>query len=242
MSHGTNDESARVFADRERPPVFPVCLLVDVSWSMTGSPQDAVRPIDAVNKVLPELQQVILDNPGTGEIARVALVTFSDTAECVLPLSDLKYATLPVLQPQSGTNFAPGLRTARQALVDGITGLGRGTRFHRPVVFFISDGEHIAAEDWAPAFRQLASREDKFGAEVVSFGFGQANRDVITQVSTRHAFFAAEQDPAKAVEDILHTVIRSIQTTSSSFSAGAAAGLSVPHSGTSLIQLPVNTV
>lgn len=92
------------------------------------------------------------------------------------------------------------------------------------MVFFLSDGQHNAGQSWKDDFDRLRSREDKYGAEVVSFGFGQANREVIAQVSTQHAFFATDMDPAVAVKEILHTVLLSIKTTSGSFRAGARRG------------------
>ncbi|GGK16377.1 hypothetical protein GCM10011583_55360 [Streptomyces camponoticapitis] len=204
-----------------------------MSGSMSGP------PMAAMNTALPTMQRAILDDPLTGEIARVAVVTFSDSASCVLTLSDMAHARMPALSPQGGTNFAEGFRVAREALVDGIGGLGRGVRYHRPVVFFLSDGQHNAGKDWKGDFDRLRSREDKYGAEVVSFGFGQANREAIAQVSTQHAFFATDVDPAVAVKEILNTVLLSIKTTSGSFQAGGAAGLSVPQS-TGLTPLPVH--
>ncbi|PSM38209.1 hypothetical protein C6Y14_38385 [Streptomyces dioscori] len=220
------------FSESERPPVFPVCLVLDVSWSMAGP------PLAAVNAMLPEIKQVILDDHATGEIARLAMVTFSDHAERVMPLTDLKYAVPPVLAPQGGTNFAAGLRTAYETLREGISGLGRGSTYHRPVVFFVSDGEHNSSEDWTGPFRDLTSKEDKYGAEVVSFGFGQANRSVIAQVSTNFAFYANDGDPAAAVREILSTVVRSIRTTSGSFNSSGGGALSVPV-GQALSQLPL---
>lgn len=220
------------FSGVERPAVFPLCFLLDVSYSMAGP------ALDAVNTSLGEIKQAILDDPGAGEIARLTVVTFSDSAQTVLELTDLKDAQLPYLTPQSNTNFAAGLRTARQALRSGISGLGRGARFHRPVVFFVSDGEHNARDDWRAPFKELTGREDKYGAEVVSFGFHDANRQVIQQLSTRYAFFANDTDPAAAVREILKTIMMSIRTTSSSFTSPTGAALSVPHDSSKLTQLP----
>ncbi|MFF5026323.1 vWA domain-containing protein [Streptomyces collinus] len=222
------------FSNVERAPVFPVCLCLDVSYSMAGA------PMTAVNQALPEIKKAIEDDPGTGEIARLAVVTFSDRSDCVLPLTDIAYADMPTLTPQGGTNFAAGLRTAGEALRDGIKGLGKGSAYHQPVVFFISDGEHNAHEDWTHARAAVTAKEDKYGAQIVSFGFGKANREAIQRVSTGFAFFTDESDPATAVREILHVVIRSIRTTSSSFSSGTGGALSVPHEGTRLTQLPLS--
>ncbi|MCH0565768.1 MULTISPECIES: VWA domain-containing protein [unclassified Streptomyces] len=222
------------FSNVERPPVFPVCLCIDVSYSMAGS------PMKAVNDALPEIKSAIKGDPATGEIARLAVVTFSDRAETRLPLTDIAYADMPSLTPQGGTNFDVGLRASGDALRDGIRALGKGSAYHQPVIFFISDGEHNAAVDWTHAWAQVTSKDDRYGAQIVSFGFGQANRDAIRQVSTGFAFFTDESDPGAAVREILRTVVRSIRTTSSSFSSASGGVLSVPLDGTKLTQLPLD--
>ncbi|MEU9349080.1 VWA domain-containing protein [Streptomyces sp. NPDC048278] len=222
------------FSNVERPAVFPVCLCIDVSYSMTGA------PMTAVNEALPEIKSAIKGDPSTGEIARLAVVTFSDRADIVLPLTDIAYADMPVLAPQGGTNFDVGLRTAGDALRDGIKGLGKGSAYHQPVIFFISDGEHNAGVDWTHTQGQITSKDDKYGAQIVSFGFGQANRDAIQRISTGFAFFTDESDPGTAVREILRTVLRSIRTTSSSFSSATGGALSVPLDGTKLTQLPLD--
>ncbi|MFI7234687.1 VWA domain-containing protein [Streptomyces cyaneofuscatus] len=223
------------FSKDERFAIFPVVLVVDVSLSMKGG------PLVEINKALPEMQQAIIDDPTTGEVARIAVVTFSDSASCVLPLADMAHAQLPLLSIQGGTNFAEGLRVARETIRSGIQSYPTGTSYHQPVVFFISDGEHNAYEHWDTAFAQLTDRQDKYGAQVVSFGFGEANRDVIAQVSTGNAFFSRDVDPAVAVREILHTILRSIRTTSSSLRSGVSAGLTVPTDADHFTPLPVRT-
>jgi uncharacterized protein YegL len=114
------------FAQDERHPVFPVFLVIDVSYSMEG------EPIDAVNRALPELREMIGDDPQVGEIARVSIITFSDTARSVLPLCDVNQMTMPMLAPEAGTNFAAAFRVARQQIEDEIRGLGKGTGSTNP--------------------------------------------------------------------------------------------------------------
>jgi uncharacterized protein YegL len=221
------------FAENEKFPIFPVILVIDVSLSMNGG------PLSEINKALPEMQQAIIDDPTTGEVARIAVVTFSDSAACVLPMCDMAQAQLPILTVQGGTNFTEGLRVARETIVSGIQAYPRGTSYHQPVVFFLSDGEHNAYQHWGGEFARLTAKEDKYGAQVVSFGFGEANRDVIAQVSTGNAFFSRDIDPAVAVREILHTILRSIRMTSSSLRSGIAAGLAVPTDPDHFTALPV---
>jgi uncharacterized protein YegL len=191
--------------------IFPVFLLIDVSASMSGG------PIDAVNAALPELKTEMLSNPTVGEIARVAVLTFSDEGRTVVPLCDLADADIPEIMVEGGTNFAAGFRELKRAIDSGMAALPKGTPVYRPVAFFMSDGEHMAREDWKPALDQLRDKSWKFAPEVVAFGFGNANREVIRRVATRFSFEAKDQDPVVQVREIMNALIGSIRTTSTSF-------------------------
>jgi uncharacterized protein YegL len=225
------------FAEEERFPVFPVFLLIDVSGSMAG------EAMNAVNLALPQLKQAIASDPASGEIARIGIVTFSDGARVVLPLSDLLHVQMPALRAGGLTNFAAAFRMIRMEIEGGIRSLGRGTRFHKPVVFFVSDGQDVAGENWPQALRELTDREFKFAPEIVTFGFGGADPQVLGQISTRYAFMAKDTDPAAAVREIISTLIASIKTTSGSLAgAGHQSGLLVQPNPDQFTALPVQTV
>lgn len=223
-------------ATEESFPVFPVFLLVDVSQSMSGA------PIEAVNLALPELKQVIQRDPTAGEIARIGVLTFSDSARVVLPLSDLHHVDMPSLSPEGGTNFAAAFRAAKLEIERGIRGIGKGTRFHKPVAFFVSDGQHMARENWEQELKELTDRSFKFAPEIVTFGFGDANPRVLGQISTRHAFMAKTTDPVSAVREIIATLIASIKTTSRSFAGVGDGQLLVQPDPNKFTPLPTQTV
>lgn len=191
--------------------IFPVFLLVDVSASMAGG------PIEALNAALPELKNEMLSNPTVGEIARVALVTFSDEARVVLPLGDLAFAELPEVLVEGGTNFAAALRGLRQAIDQGMSSLPKGTPVYRPVAFFMSDGDHTAKEDWAGALAAVQDNGWKYRPEIVAFGFGEAKDDALRRIATRFCFRATDRDPVVQVREIMNALIGSIRTTSTSF-------------------------
>ncbi|WP_328328288.1 VWA domain-containing protein [Kribbella sp. NBC_00382] len=191
--------------------IFPIFLLVDVSASMAGG------PIEALNSAMPEIQKAMLSDPTVGEIARVALVTFSDVARTVIPLCDLADASIPEVMVESGTNFAAGFREAKSAIDSGLRSMPKGTPFYRPVVFFMSDGEHIAREDYRQALSELKDPNWKLAPEVVSFGLGEAKVEPLKEIATRFAFMAKDTDPAVAVKEIINALISSIRTTSRSF-------------------------
>jgi uncharacterized protein YegL len=201
--------------------IFPVFIVIDVSASMAGG------AIEAVNAAIPELQKEMRRNPTVGEIARVAVVTFSDESRVLIPLTDLAYAELPEIMVEGGTNFAAGFRGTREAIENGLRSLPKGTPVYRPVVFFMSDGQHTALERWEPALEQLKDRSWKFSPEVVAFGFQDADREMMQRIASRHAFLVKDHlDPVVQVREIMNALIGSIRTTSTSFrDPGQADGL-----------------
>lgn len=221
------------FSHEESHPVLPVYLLVDVSYSMAGA------PIDAMNAALPRLKDAIKRDPVMGEMARISLITFSDQARVALPISDLLYAELPELHAESGTNFAAAFRCARTEIESSIRSLGKGTSFHKPVVFFLSDGEHVADEDWEGPLRDLTDRSWMFNPEIVAFGFGDANEASLGAIATRHAFMSKDIDPVVQVREIISTLIQSIKTTSGSLHQEGAGGLIVEADSEKFTPLPV---
>ena len=204
-------------AAEETFPVFPVFLVVDVSGSMAGA------PIDAVNGALPQIKEVVEKEPMVGEIARIGLITFADGARCDMPLSDLAYVDVPTLRTGNLTNFSAAFRLAKTEIEDGIRGLGKGVKFHKPVVFFVSDGEHTVESDadWQTPLRALTDDSSNYAAEVVVFGFGSANRDTLGEIATRYCFFSTDHDAAASVKEIIRTLISSLRTTSGMMMRGA---------------------
>jgi uncharacterized protein YegL len=191
--------------------IFPVFMVVDVSASMAGG------PIQALNQSLPELKKEMLSNPTVGEIARVALVTFSNVGRTVIPLADLADVEIPEIAVEGGTDFGAAFRETKNAIQTGLGALPKGTPIYRPVVFFMSDGEHQARTDWTEALDQLRDRSWKFAPEVVSFGFGRSNEENLRRVATRFSFMAKDAPPEVQVREIINALIGSIRTTSTSF-------------------------
>jgi uncharacterized protein YegL len=213
--------------------IFPIFLLVDVSASMAGG------PIEALNAAIPEIQKAMLSDPTVGEIARVALVTFSDVARTALPLCDLVEASIPEVMVESGTNFAAAFREVKVAIDSGLHSLPKGTPFYRPVVFFLSDGEHIAREDYRQALSELKDPSWKLAPEVVSFGLGEAKQETLKEIATRFAFMSKDVNPAAAVKEIINALISSIRTTSRSFhDPNQADGLRIDAPAENFARLP----
>jgi uncharacterized protein YegL len=205
------------FSDVERHPIFPIFLLLDVSLSMQGP------PIDAINIALPELKRAIEEDPTTGELARVGLITFADSARLAIPLSDLADVQLPCVKAEGRyTNFADAFASARKYIESGVKNMGKGTRFFTPVIFLITDGRHNWHEDWRSAHARILDRSWKFRSEIVVFGFGSASPEEIRALGSRPhlTFLARDQAAASVVKEIISTLLGSIKTTSGSIRAG----------------------
>lgn len=225
--------------DSELYAVFPVFMLVDVSASMAGG------PIEAVNAAIPDLKDEMLSNPLVGEIARVCVVTFSDIGRTVIPLCDLAGAEIPEIMVEGGTNFAAAFREVKSAITQGLHSLPKGTPFYRPVVFFMSDGEHTAKEQWDVALGELTDKSWKYAPEIVCFGIGDAARDTtaLRRIGPRFAFLAKEIDPAAQVREIMNALLNSIRTTSTSFRDPAQAeGLHIEAPAEHFAPLPKMTL
>jgi uncharacterized protein YegL len=223
----------------ERYAVFPFYLCLDVSASMAG------EPIAGVNRQLPLLRAGVGEDPAIAEIVRFAIITFSDVAHTVLPLSDLSLVEeVPELVAQGRTSYAAAFDHLRQSIeADYHAGRFAGDRWYRPAVVFISDGRPTDPEEhWLAAHRRLTDPSWKRHPNILSFGFGDAAAEVLAQVSEskpNRAFIAAEgAEPAKVVPELMAGLIQSIVSSSASVYSGTAQ--LIPPDVPSMSPIPVD--
>src|ERR1700751_4893289 len=114
----------------ERYAVFPFYLCLDVSASMAGA------AIDSVNQQLPLLRASVGEDPAIAEVIRFGVVTFSDVARTVLPLSDLSLVEgVPAVSAQGRTSYAAAFDHLREAIEsDYQSSRANGDRWYRPAV------------------------------------------------------------------------------------------------------------
>src|ERR1700752_2171673 len=96
---------APVPAGRVRGRVLPMYFVGDESHSMAGD------PIQAVNQGLIDLRDEVAKHPLIGKKVRFGIITFADSAQTRLELSELSEdLILPVLAPRGrGTSYASAL-------------------------------------------------------------------------------------------------------------------------------------
>lgn len=223
----------------ERYAVFPFYLCLDVSASMAG------EPIESVNRQLPLLRAAVGEDPAVAEVIRLGVVTFSDTAQTVLPLSDLSLVeAVPPVTAQGRTSYAAAFDHLRTVIEDDYQkGRAAGDRWYRPAVLFISDGRPTDEPSrWRAAHQRLTTGEWRRHPNILTFGFGDAAPAILAEVSEskpNRAFIAKEgAEPAQVVPELMAGLVQSIVSSSASVYTGEAQ--LVPPQVPSMTPIPVD--
>ncbi len=172
--------------------VLPIYFVGDESHSMSGP------PIAAVNQGLIDLRDEVAKHPLLGKKVRFGIITFADTAQTRLELSELsEELMLPTLAPRGrGTSYAAALEALRQAIPADIALLkSTGYQVHRPTVFFLSDGQPTEKEDrWRARLDELTDSSFRERPNILAFGVGNAEPKVIQRLasSPRYGFMMSE--------------------------------------------------
>jgi uncharacterized protein YegL len=162
--------------------VLPMYFVGDESHSMAGD------PIGAVNQGLIDLRDEVAKHPLIGKKVRFGIITFADTAETRLQLSELSEdLVLPTLAPRGrGTSYASALEALRETIPADVALLkGSGYQVHRPSVFFLSDGQPTEkADKWRKRLEELKDPGFRERPNVLAFGVGEADPEVIRELAT----------------------------------------------------------
>lgn len=220
--------------------LLPFYLVCDESGSMAGA------PIDAINSSLPDVHAEIGSNPVVADKTRFCLIGFSDKADVLLPLCDLSTLTsMPKLRADGTTNYQAAFETLKQTIDDDVKNLkSQGHTVYRPAVFFLSDG-HPNKNQWQTAFQALTDPNWTSRPNILAFGFGAADENVIRQVATTRAFMAnGTMGPADALREFAESLIRSIVNSATPSAANPAGGvnLSMPDTVPGFTTIPAPAI
>lgn len=200
---------------KENGILLPFYLVIDVSFSMSGT------KLDTANTILPEVCDALAKNPILNDKVRFGMIDFSDDARVVLPLCDVSTVTqLPELVVRGGTSYGVAFKFLRRQLESDITQLrADGYKVHRPAVFFLSDGE--PADDWKADFETLTEYDSvsdkgfKYHPVVVPCGVESADRDVMRELvhplnKSKLYMMKAGGDAAAAIKAMAEVLISSV--------------------------------
>jgi uncharacterized protein YegL len=201
--------------------VMPFYVVCDVSWSMKDD-------MGSLNKALQELWQSIIDEPVVDDVARISLLTFSDSASVAVRLGQAIESRPPQLTEQGGTNYGAGFRLLAETIEQDRQALkSQGYKIFGPCAFFLTDGEPLDV-NWSDTFRATLTYDQQTGVGnkthpvFVPFGFRDAPEQIMRQLAypvekgrwyhTRTSNVKDALDGVLAV--IMRTVMRSTITAS----------------------------
>jgi uncharacterized protein YegL len=191
--------------------VLPMYFVGDESHSMAGA------PIAAVNQGLIELRDEVAKHPLIGKKVRFGIITFADTAQTRLELSELSEdLMLPTLSPRGrGTSYASALEALRHTIPGDVALLkASGYQVHRPSVFFLSDGQPTEKADrWRARLAELKDARFKERPNILTFGVGDADPEVIQELATapRYAFMMTDGvSTAGAISEFAASMLNSM--------------------------------
>ncbi len=209
-----SDEGGRATGEQ----ILPFYILCDESASMAYN-----GGIDAINEGLPELHAAIAADPLVSDKSRICLISFSDDAEVLVPLSRAAdIDQMPGMQERGATCYGEAFRMLKALIPQDIANLkADGYQVFRPAVFFISDGEPTDS-DWRDSHRELTDRaSNPHAPNIIAFGVDTADAKTIAEVGAtggRTAAFLAETgiDPGNALKEIMRSLTNSIVQSASS--------------------------
>jgi hypothetical protein len=211
-------------------------LLVDVSYSMDGA------PLDAVNRILPEVVDTIEESPTLGDVVRFGALDFADEARTVLPLGDLRdVKAIPQFTARGGTSYAAAFRQLRQEIESDLAQLRReGFKVYRPAVFFVTDGAPTdAVPELRAAFAELTDPVFRGRPNIIPFGVTpELPKSVLdpwvypkqgdSGMPMRSYVYGGSGDAATAIRQIAEVLISSIVASANSVNDAGTAGGFVP--------------
>lgn len=199
--------------------VLPFYLLCDESESLGG------ESIDAINQQLVDLHAEIVADPVVSDKAYFGIVAFSDDAATILPLSDLHdVREIPLLAAGGEANYTAAFTHMKAQITYDIDRLkSAGTRAYRPAVFFISDGKP-SDPDWGRAYADLVDRSYGYRPNIISFGVGGGNPDIIGKIGTLAAYQASSADEVPSVlREFAHSLTKSVVQSTNAAATGRVA-------------------
>lgn len=122
---------------------------------------------------------------------RLAVLGFSDDVRTRQELSDMRSVeALPELEIRGSTNYGAAFRDLQGRIPRDLGKLKRDQYgVHRPVVFFLSDGQPTDGRTWHEPHRALTDRQATAAApNIIACGIGTARADTMVEVATRQEF------------------------------------------------------
>lgn len=222
----------------QKQQVLPFYVVCDESYSM-------VDEIDNLNNYLSELHEAIGADPVVSDKTRFCVIGFSDTAEVLLPLSELsEVEQIAGLTAKQSTNYDAAFQLLRDTIERDVAMLkGDGHQVYRPAVFFLSDGQPNN-DHWVGSYNRLTDAAWKPHPNIVAFGISQeADADTIQKVATFKAFMVNPGvSPTTALHEFAKALTKSIVKSGTALAQDGQVTLQVPEKVEGFTELKVDEV
>src|SRR4051794_36560428 len=195
---------------REAWPFYIVCDVSRSMWDPGMNSGTSTTPHLVTSHALPDMLQQLEDDPYARDTAHLAIVTFADDVEVVLPLTHLRQQIQTVPQVPRGTNtqYNKIFQWLNENLRNDLEKLNRqGFKPQNPTIFFITDGNPTRA-DWAEERQRLSESAFEGRPLIVAFGLGKVTPEVVARIASTNPLGAAciseqDADPGELLEAII---------------------------------------
>lgn len=153
---------------------LPVYLLLDVSGSMMG------EPIAAVQNGVQMMQSALMSDPQALESAYISVITFSCSAEQIVPLTELSSFIPPQLNASGMTSLGEALELVAQCAENEVVKNTPETKGDwKPLVFIMTDG--VATDDVERGLAEFKKR--KWGMVVACAAGSGADTNELNKIT-----------------------------------------------------------
>ncbi|MEJ5993308.1 VWA domain-containing protein [Pedobacter sp. Du54] len=153
---------------------LPVYLLLDTSGSMSG------EPIEAVKNGMQVLVSTLRQDPFALETAYLSVITFNDSAQQLVPLTDLASFQAQTISANGGTSLGAGLKLMAECIDREVTKSTPQIKGDwKPLVFIMTDG--IPTDQWQSGLAEFQKR--KVGITVACAAGSAADTSVLKQIT-----------------------------------------------------------
>lgn len=184
---------------------LPVYLVLDVSGSMSG------EPIAAVQNGVQTMVSALMGDPQALESACLSVITFSNSAEQVVPLTELSQFTPPQLQAGGMTSLGEALAFVAQcAEKEVVKNTPEAKGDWKPLVFIMTDGG--ATDDVDKGLVEF--RKKKWGIVVACAAGSGANKQELSKIT--EAVVSLDTTDSASIAAFFKWVSASVSTSSKS--------------------------
>ncbi|MFD9607256.1 hypothetical protein [Streptomyces sp. NPDC059970] len=171
----------------------PVYVVLDTSASAAGC-------VTELRDSLRSLQTLLANSPDVASAVRLSVLTFSDTADVRMPLTQVSWQTgVPDLQAGNGCRYEPIFRRLLELVPLETERLKQqAPRVNRPTVFLLAAGDPEDGGQWQAAHQQLMQHQ--YRPNIVACGIGAINRRTVARIASPAEFAVAANAHADLAE------------------------------------------